>query len=122
MKKYLLITLVGLTTMSFNTSTKEKLKTSNLKSVNQQRETTIRAYVQMRNKWEWVEGYVFATNGLITRCQFPNIQASYSVQLQARIDRATKPSYLNPNNPIAVNNNFTHYIDIPNYGRAYFSM
>lgn len=120
MKKYLLITLVGLTTMSFNTSTKEKLKTSNLKSVNQQRETTIRAYVQMRN--EWVEGYVFVTNGLVTRCQFPNIQAGGGVQLRAQMYEATKPSFLNPNNPIAVNNNFTHYIDIPNYGRAYFSM
>lgn len=85
-----------------------------------QRETPIKAYVQMRG--QWISGYVFINNGVVTRVQFPEQRVSGSYSLRAQLYQNVRPSYLNPNNPIAVQNNFTHYIDIPNYGRAYFSM
>jgi hypothetical protein len=105
--------------MSFSASTKQKQTTEISPSFSQHNEISISAYVQFRN--EWVEGFVFLDEGYITRCQFPDIQAGMTT-LQARIYQTKKPSVLNPNNPMAVNNNFTHFVDIPNYGRAYFSM
>jgi hypothetical protein len=68
---------------------------------------------------EWLEGYVFVTNGYVTRCQFPDRNNG---RIQAQMYQPTRAMTLNPNNPIAVQNNFTHYVDIPNYGRAYFSL
>jgi len=75
---------------------------------------TFKAYVQTQTGW--VEGFVTVVNGFVTNCQFPN-----NGRLTARIYENTRPSALNPNNQMAIQNNFTHYIDIPNYGRAYFT-
>ena len=104
--------------MSLSASIKQKQTTKIIPSFSNQNEISISAYVQIRN--EWVEGYVFLVDGFITRCQFPNIQAGTT--LEAHIYQRTMPSVLNPNNSMAVKNNFTHFVDIPNYGRAYFSM
>ena len=120
MKKVILIMLVGLFAMSFYTDPKNLEVNNSHKNISQQREVSIQAYVQMRT--EWVRGYVFLRNGVVTRCQFPDIRAGGGVVLRAQIYRAVKPSYLNPNNPIAIENNFTHYVQIPNYGRAYFTL
>lgn len=80
-----------------------------------QEEIPVKAYVQTQSGW--IEGYVFFVNGFITRCQFPDRNG-----YRADIYQKTRPSALNPNNPMAVQNNFTHFIDIPNFGRAYFSI
>ena len=121
MKMYVFLILVGLTTMSYNTNIRKIQKTN---VINQQvdiskqdNQEAIQAYVKMRN--EWLEGYVFVTNGYVTRCQFPDINDG---RIRAQMYEPKRPSRLNPDNPIAVQNSFTHYIDIPNYGRAYFSL
>jgi hypothetical protein len=119
MKKNLLFILLAFLSMSLKANTKETQTTNILNSFSQPREIAISAYVQVRN--EWVKGFVFLVDGFVTRCQFPNIQVGGG-SLRAQMYQKEKPGYLNPNNPIAINNNFTHYVDIPNYGRAYFTM
>jgi hypothetical protein len=118
MKKNLLFIVVAFVSMSLSASIKQKQTAKIITSFSQQNEISISAYVQIRN--EWVEGYVYLVDGVITRCQFPDIEAGMTIQ--ARIYQRTKPSILNPNNPMAIKNNFTHFVDIPNYGRAYFIM
>jgi hypothetical protein len=81
-------------------------------------EISVEAWVQFRG--EWIQGYLFINNGQVTRCQFPNLGSYSGVNINAQIYQPTLPVKLNPNNPMAINNSFTHYIDIPNYGRAYF--
>jgi len=119
MKRIFTILLLGYVTMSFS-SNSLVVKTISKEEITQPREQAIRAHVQMRN--EWISGYVYVSNGVVTRCQFEDVRAAGNVVLQAHIYEPTRASYLNPNNPIAIQNNFTHTVDIPNYGRAYFNM
>jgi hypothetical protein len=84
-----------------------------------QTEKSIRAYVQIQG--QWVEGFLFISNGLVTRCQFPNMMEIIGRDIRAQIYQPTNPTRLNPNSQLAISNNFTHFIDIPNYGRAFFS-
>jgi len=90
---------------------KSKMNTSNL-----QQEINYTAYVLGANN-SWIRGGITIVNGYVTKCQFPQRSG-----LIAKIYQKERPLQLNPNNAMAVKNNFTHYIDIPNYGRAYFSM
>jgi hypothetical protein len=113
----LMMLVFALTSLSFRPLECNEI---HINEISQPREQAVRAHVQMRN--EWVSGYVYITNGLVTRCQFPDIQAGGNVTLRAHIYQPIQPYYLNPNNPIAINNNFTHYVDISGYGRAYFNM
>ena len=83
-------------------------------------ENMVKAYVLIKNNW--VSGYVFISNGYVTRVQFDDITDGYRVIVRAQLYQKVPVSYLNPNNPIAINNNFTCFIDIPNYGRAYFTI
>lgn len=119
MKKKFVILALGLVCMSFTIDTSKKIKCINSTAKVEKQEDAVRAYVRIQN--EWIEGFVFINNGLVTRCQFKTIDLG-NMQLRADIYQATRPSSLNPNNPLAIKNNFTHFIDIPNYGRAYFSM
>lgn len=87
-----------------------------------EKEITVPAYVQMQT--EWISGHVTIAGGLVIRCSFPDkdkmIGRIQTTRARAHITRPIKPSKLNPNNPIAVENHFTHFIDIDGYGRAYF--
>lgn len=78
----------------------------NNKTVQQEKSYT--AYVQRGN--DWVKGVVYVLNGYVTKMSFPSGSYSYKVL----------PTALNPNNPMAIQNNFTHYVDVPNTGRAFF--
>ncbi len=103
--------------MSFNTKPNIKtVKTNNY----QQREVTRQASVLIRG--EWFQGFVFITNDMVTRVQFPEIQVTGSYIMTAQMYNPERVGYLNANNPIAVQNNITNYVDIPNYGRAYFNL
>jgi hypothetical protein len=89
-----------------------------MKTLNIQRQQSFIAYVQTPNDG-WVKGSISITNGYVTDCNFPRTSAG----LEARIYYGTNisPFPLNPNNPIAIQNNFTHFVDIAGYGRAYFT-
>ena len=84
-----------------------------------QNENMVQAYVQ--NRGQWVQGYVFISSGYVTRVQFPDLVDGGRVISRAQLYQKLLPINLSPNSPLAINNNFTSYIDIPNYGRAYFS-
>jgi hypothetical protein len=86
---------------------------------NFQSEKVLRAYVQIQN--QWIEGSVVITNGQVTRCQFPNMIEIIGRDISAQIYYPSTPIRLNPNHQLAISNNFTHYVDIPNYGRAFFT-
>jgi|688.fasta_scaffold479937_2 hypothetical protein len=113
-KKSLLILLYGVLILN-SINEVNAMKSNSISSFIQQDKSLAKAYIYVRG--EWIQGYVTIERGLITRCQFPDIGNGTI----ATIYSPTRPNTLNPNNPIAVNNNFTHYIDIANYGRAYFS-
>jgi|GEM_PF-5890212 hypothetical protein len=117
MKKVTLVLAVtiGITClMSFTNSQYEK--ETNLSALNIQNQKSVKAYVQTYNGW--ISGFVFITDGYVTKCQFPN-REKYPTPY---ISRKSKPFGLNPNNPLAIKYNYTHYIDIGAYGRAYFTM
>ena len=116
MKKSLIF-LLGITLMSFNTTTNVK---TNKSSNQQQREIQRQASVLIRG--QWYQGFVFITNDMVTRVQFPEIQVSGTYRMTAQMYQPERVGYLNANNPIAVQNNLTNYVDIPNYGRAYFNL
>ena len=116
-KNILLIAAVAIISMGLNASTKQEQTNKITTSLSQQNEVGLVAYAKVGR--EWVKGYVYLVNGFVTRCRFPDKAQG---RLQAKIYQRTKPRRLNPNNPIAAESNFTHYIDIPNYGRTYFSM
>jgi hypothetical protein len=113
MKKITFFVLSGL--LIFSVSNEVNAMKFKPISILKQREIAIKAYINVRG--EWIQGFVSIERDLVTRCQFPDIGNG----VRATIFSPTRPSTLNPNNPIAVANNFTHYIDIANYGRAYFS-
>jgi hypothetical protein len=105
--------------LSFNLNANKCLNsTNNLKL--SPKENMVKAYVLIRNNW--VSGYVFISNGYVTRVQFEDITDGYRVISRAQLYQKVPVSYLNPNNPMAINNNFTCFIDIPNYGKAYFTL
>lgn len=78
------------------------------KSTTFKQERSFEAFVQQGKGW--IKGVVYVSNGSVTRVAFPNFKASLNL----------RPTALNPNNPMATQYNFTHFIDVPNTGRAYF--
>jgi hypothetical protein len=76
---------------------------------------TVDAYVSIQGYWQ--RGSVTIVDGMVTSCSFREQSG-----MRPKIYQKERPKPLNPNNPIAINNNFTHYIDIPNFGRAYFAL
>ena len=78
-----------------------------VKSTANQQEKSYDAYVLGNG---WIKGTVYVTDGIVTRMVFPSGKYNFRI----------KPTALNPNNPMAIQNNFTHYVDVPNTGRAYF--
>jgi hypothetical protein len=76
---------------------------------------SIQAYVLMRG--QWIQGWVTYSeyNGTITSVSFPRTEYAY-----AQLLGPVRPTPLNPNNTLAIKYNFTHYVDITGYGRAFF--
>jgi hypothetical protein len=117
MKKVTLVLAVtiGITClMSFTNSRYEK--ETNLSALNIENQKRVRAYVKTNNGW--ISGSVTITDGYVTDCKFPN---RHRLQTATIISKS-KPFGLNPNNPLAIKYNYTHYVDIGGYGRAYFTM
>lgn len=113
--KKLLPTLLGLIylTSSFGTigATNPKYES---KIIEQER--SYRAYINKQNKW--LNGYVNVSNGKLTDYQFDNIDSNGSNQ--GKYITGQEQFYtLNPNNQLAINYNFTHYVDIAMLGRVY---
>jgi hypothetical protein len=117
MKKIILVlaVIIGITClMSFTNSHYEKER--DLSALNIQNQKSIKAYVQTNDGW--ISGFVFITDGYVTKCQFPNRHRLQTPAIQTK----SKPFGLNPNNPLAIKYNYTHYIDIGGYGKACFTM
>jgi hypothetical protein len=77
------------------------------KNITNQQENSYDAYVLQGS---WIKGVVYVSSGYVTKMVFNRQSYSFKV----------KPTALNPNNPMAIEYNFTHYVDVPNIGRAYF--
>ena len=71
-------------------------------------ETRYKAYFNRQDKW--YNGYVFLNDGKLTDYQFENLDSTGSVQGKY-VTGQEKLYTLNPNNPLAINYNFTHYVD-----------
>ncbi len=104
--------------ISFEATSHKLINPENKFTTKRVNEISVEAWVQSRG--EWVQGFLFINYGQVTRCQFPNLGSYGGVNVVAQIYQPITPINLNPNSPLAINNNFTHYVDIPNYGRAYF--
>jgi hypothetical protein len=114
MKNKLTVLLLILTIGCFNSTT---MATSSIRPINSHEKLArdIQAYVYMQN--EWIQGSVTysESQGLITGVQFPRTDNG-----TAYLSGPVRPTPLNPNNALAVKYNFTHYVDMAAYGRAYF--
>lgn len=81
-----------------------------------EQETRYKAYFNRQNKWH--DGYVFVSEGRLTDYQFENLENVGSIQGKY-ITGQEKIYALNPNNQLAINYNFTHYVDVAMLGRIY---
>lgn len=114
MKKRLPILLV----LIFLTSSYSTIRVSDPKYACKiiEQERSYRAYINKQNKW--INGYIYVNNGKLTDYQFDNIDSNSSNQ--GKYITGQEQFYtLNPNNQLAINYNFTHYVDISLLGRVY---
>jgi hypothetical protein len=117
MKKLILLSFFLIFLTSFvgaNNQTNKIINTDVFKSNLQ--ETRYKAYFSRQNKW--YNGYVYINEGRQTDYQFENLENTGSVQGKY-VTGQEKFYTLNPNNPLAINYNFTHYVDVAMLGRIY---
>ncbi len=114
MKKIITISL-GFLLLSF--SSKNNLHEIK-NSTNIQREYQTSALII--NRGTELQGSVVYDGDIVTRVSFKDIQAG-ATRIKIWIAEPTKARLLNKNNPIAVEYNFTHYVET-NVGNAYFSL
>lgn len=116
--KNLILTLIVFFCLSLsvgaNNQIYKNLNSKFLKSKLQ--ETRYKAYFNSQNKWYY--GYVYLTDGKLSDYQFENLESNGSVQGKY-VTGQEKFYQLNPNNQLAINYNFTHYVDITMLGRIY---
>ena len=114
MKKIITISL-GLLLLSFNSKNNlhEIKNCSNI-------QTEYRTSALIINKGRELQGAVVYDGDIVTRVSFQDIQVG-ATRIKIWIAEPTKAKFLNKNNPIAIEYNFTHYVET-NVGNAYFSL